>query len=96
MIVVGAAVEAVAVEMVAVAAHASPAQHGPSGRETGNSWEREEIKVTAAAEMNNLGNGDVTGAKNSTWGPSGCGEGKKRHFRGLALSGYTACSVVEI
>ena len=34
MIVVGAAVEAVAVEMVAVAAHASPAQHGPSGRET--------------------------------------------------------------
>jgi hypothetical protein len=52
--------------------------------------------VTAAAELKDLGNGDVTGAKNSTWGPYGCGEGKKRHFRGLALSGYTACSVVEI
>jgi hypothetical protein len=33
MIVVGATVEAVAVEMVALAAHASPAQPGPSGRE---------------------------------------------------------------
>jgi hypothetical protein len=52
--------------------------------------------VTAVAELKDLGNGDVTGAINSTWGPYGCGEGKKRHFRGLALSGYTACSVVEI
>ena len=52
--------------------------------------------TAAAVELNAVGHGVATGAKDSTWGPTGCGEGKKRHFRGLALSGYTACNVVEI
>ena len=97
MIVVGAMVEAVAVEMVAVAA--TPAQRSPAQADAKRNsweWEWEEVKETAAAEFRDIGQGDVTGAKYSTWGPTGCGEGKKRHFRGLALSGYTACNVVEI